>query len=193
MSTDTVRERYSRQMLFRPIGPTGQERLAQARVAIVGMGALGTILSTQVVRAGVGFVRLIDRDIIEPSNLQRQALYDEIDAEEGLPKAVAAKEKLQRANSGVEIEALATNLTWRNAESLLTDVDVILDGTDKLSNAVFNQRCRCETRDCISGATEVPSSSYGTTAFLRPGITECLVCLWVPNKAVVPTHVIRSV
>jgi molybdopterin/thiamine biosynthesis adenylyltransferase len=180
MSTDTVRERYSRQMLFRPIGPTGQERLAQARVAIVGMGALGTILSTQVVRAGVGFVRLIDRDIIEPSNLQRQALYDEIDAEEGLPKAVAAKEKLQRANSGVEIEALATDLTWRNAESLLTDVDVILDGTDNFQTRYLINDVAVKHGIAWSYGGAV--SSYGTTAFLRPGITPCLVCLLGPEQ-----------
>lgn len=172
--------RYSRQVLFAPIGLKGQAKLARARVAIVGMGALGTVLSTQIVRAGVGFVRLIDRDIVEPSNLQRQSLYDEADAEQGKAKAAAAAEKLHQANGEVEIEIAIDDLTWRNAEQLLTDVDVILDGTD-------NFEVRYLIND-VSVKHNIPwsyggaVSSYGTTAFFQPGETPCLVCLFGANS-----------
>ncbi|KPV40933.1 ThiF family adenylyltransferase [Alicyclobacillus ferrooxydans] len=169
-------ERYSRQILFRPIGIEGQTKLSEARVAIVGVGALGTVLATQLVRAGVGFVRLIDRDVIEPSNLQRQSLYDEVDAEEGQAKAVAAAEKLRDANRDIAIEAVIEDVTWRNAETLLTNVDVILDGTD-------NFQVRYLIND-VSVKHNIPwsyggaVSSYGTTSFFRPGKTPCLVCLF---------------
>lgn len=122
--------RYSRQILFPPIGRAGQERLSQSRVAIVGMGALGTVSANHMVRAGVGFVRLIDRDFVEPSNLQRQMLYDEDDARQHLPKAIAAHAKLTRINSEVAIEPVVADLTAYNAESLLADVDLVLDATD---------------------------------------------------------------
>ena len=169
-------ERYSRQVLFRGIGEEGQRLLLKSRIAIVGVGALGTVLATQFVRAGVGFIRLIDRDIIEPSNLQRQSLYDEEDAINGMPKAVAAKEKLSRANSSIQIEAVITDLTWQNAESLLSDVDLILDGTD-------NFQVRYLIND-VAAKHKIPwsyggaVSSYGTTAFVRPSVTPCLVCLF---------------
>jgi molybdopterin-synthase adenylyltransferase len=171
-----VDERYSRQILFRGIGQAGQKQLLESRVAIVGMGALGTVLATQLVRAGVGYVRIIDRDIIEASNLQRQSLYDEQDAINGMPKAAAAKEKLSRANSSVQIDAIITDLTWRNAESLLSDVDLILDGTD-------NFQVRYLIND-VAVKHNIPwsyggvVSSYGTTAFIRPSVTPCLVCLF---------------
>ncbi|MCF8564022.1 ThiF family adenylyltransferase [Alicyclobacillus tolerans] len=176
MNLNPVAERYSRQVLFRPIGSAGQEKLRQARVAVVGMGALGTVMATQLVRAGVGFVRLIDRDIIEPSNLQRQSLYDEGDAEAGMPKAVAAAQKLQLANSLVQIEPIVTDLTWRNAESLLSDVDVVMDGTDNFQvRYLIND---VSVKHHIAWAYGGAVSSYGTTAFFRPGQTPCLVCLF---------------
>ncbi|MBX6394916.1 MAG: ThiF family adenylyltransferase [Alicyclobacillaceae bacterium] len=123
-------ERYSRQILFSPIGHQGQEKLRASRVAVIGLGALGSVLANHMVRAGVGFVRLIDRDFVEPSNLQRQMLFDEKDAEEGLPKAAAAANHLRAFNSDTEVEPVVADLTWRNAETLLNDVDIILDGTD---------------------------------------------------------------
>lgn len=167
--------RYSRQVLFRPIGAGGQARLADARVAIVGLGALGTVLATQLVRAGIGFVRLIDRDIIEPSNLQRQSLYDEVDAEQGLAKAYAATDKLRRANREVELESVIEDLTWRNAESLLSDVDVIVDGTDNFEvRYLIND---VAVKHQIAWAYGGAVASYGSTAFLRPSITPCFVCL----------------
>jgi molybdopterin-synthase adenylyltransferase len=173
---DTLQDRYNRQVLFPPIGREGQVKLTQSRVAIIGMGALGTVLATQLVRAGVGFVRLIDRDIVETSNLQRQALYDEDDAEQSLPKVIAAQEKLVRANRDVEIEALVADLTWRNAEPLLADVDVIVDGSDNFQvRYLIND---VAVKHGIPWSYGGAVSSYGTTGFIRPGITPCLVCLF---------------
>lgn len=179
MPADDFIGRYSRQTLFRPIGADGQTKLSTARVAIVGLGALGTVVSTQLVRAGVGFVRLIDRDIIEPSNLQRQSLYDEEDAAAHSPKAATAKRKLEQTNSAVHIEAIIDDLTARNAEACLSDVDVIVDGTDNfqtryLINDIAVQRA-------IPWSYGGAVSSYGTTGFIRPGITPCLVCLFGTN------------
>jgi len=171
--------RYSRQQLFRPIGQAGQARLQNARVAVVGMGALGTAMATQLVRAGIGYVRLIDRDIIEPSNLQRQTLYDEVDAAEGMPKAQAARLKLVQANSEVDVQAVVADVTPHNAESLLADVDVILDGTDnfQIRYLINDVAIKHNIPWAYGGAV----SSYGTTGFLIPGQTPCLVCLFGPH------------
>ncbi|MCL6517641.1 ThiF family adenylyltransferase [Alicyclobacillus sp.] len=174
-----MRGRYSRQVLFRPIGEAGQRRLMDARVAVVGMGALGTAIATQLVRAGVGFVRLIDRDIVESSNLQRQSLYDERDAEDALPKAEAAAAKLRAANGDVQVVPVVADLTWRNAEALLADVDVIVDGTDNFQvRYLIND---VAVKHHIPWAYGGAVSSYGTTAFIRPGETPCLVCLFGPD------------
>jgi molybdopterin/thiamine biosynthesis adenylyltransferase len=168
--------RYSRQVLFRPIGADGQRALRKARLAVVGMGALGTAIAAQLARAGVGFLRLIDRDIVEPSNLQRQLLYDEADAAAFRPKAVAAAEKLHAANSEIDVEPVAEDLTWRNAETLLADVDVILDGTDNFQvRYLIND---VAVKHGIPWAYGGAVASYGTTAFIRPGETPCLVCLF---------------
>src|SRR6516162_5128275 len=123
-------ERYSRQILFQPVGPDGQKRLAVARVAIVGCGATGSALSSLLARAGIGYLRIIDRDYVEPSNLQRQVLFDESDAAESLPKAIAAARKIASFNSEIAVEPHAADLTPKNAEELLGEVDVLLDGTD---------------------------------------------------------------
>jgi molybdopterin/thiamine biosynthesis adenylyltransferase len=179
--------RYSRQILFPPIGESGQERLSESRVAIVGCGALGTVLSNHMVRAGVGFVRLIDRDYVEWSNLQRQMLYDEEDARNFLPKAVASKEKLQRINSAIQIEACVSDLTSQNAEELLADVDLILDGTD-------NFQVRFLLND-ISIKHDIPwiyggaVSAHGMSFVIIPGRTPCLRCLFdsVPAPGTTPT------
>lgn len=167
--------RYSRQILFRPIGSVGQTKLRQAKIAIVGMGALGTVIATQLARSGVGFIRCIDRDIIEASNLQRQILYDENDALQYMPKAEAAARKLRLANSEIVVESVITDLTAKNAESLLQDVDLILDGTD-------NYQVRYLIND-VSVKHDIPwvyggvVSSYGVSGLFRPGITPCFVCL----------------
>lgn len=168
--------RYSRQVLFRPIGRMGQEKLQHSRVAVVGLGALGTVQATQLVRAGVGFVRLIDRDIVEESNLQRQSLYDEQDAQFGRAKAEAAAEKLRLANSKVIVEAQVNDLTWRNAEDLLMDVDVMVDGTDNFEvRYLLND---VSVKHGIPWAYGGVVSSYGTLAFFQPGQTPCLACLF---------------
>src|SRR5450755_5023267 len=123
-------DRYSRQVLFPGIGAAGQERLAAGRVAVVGCGATGSALAALLARAGVGTLRIIDRDYVEPSNLQRQTLFDEADAAESLPKAVAACRKIAGFNSQVVVEPQVSDLRPENADELLGGVDLVLDGTD---------------------------------------------------------------
>lgn len=176
MVSPEEKERYSRQVLFRPIGETGQERLKASRVAIVGMGALGTAQGAQLARAGVGFLRLVDRDIIETSNLQRQSLYDESDARDSAPKAVAAARKLKLSNSFTDIEPAVADLTAQNAERLLADCHLILDGTDNMQvRHLINE---VSVKHGIPWVYGGAVSSYGTTGLLRPGVTPCLVCLF---------------
>ncbi|ALS20824.1 molybdopterin-synthase adenylyltransferase MoeB [Paenibacillus sp. YK5] len=169
-------ERYSRQILFAPIGKEGQAKLQKARVAIVGMGALGTVLSNHMVRAGVGFVRLIDRDFVERSNLQRQMLYDEADAAGSAPKAEAGAARLRAANSSVTIEPVVTDLNWSNAEDLLKDVDLILDGTDNFAvRFLINDVSVKHGIPWIYGGAV---SSRGVSLTIVPGETPCLRCLF---------------
>ena len=170
------RKRYSRQILFSPIGESGQARLARSRVAIVGLGALGTALANHMVRSGVGTVRLLDRDFVEESNLQRQMLYDEKDAREGLPKAVAAEHKLRAINSSVRLEAHVTDVTWQNAEELLTGVDLILDGTVNFDIRYLINDVSIKHRiPWIYGGVV---GSRGMTFTVRPGATPCLRCIF---------------
>lgn len=179
--------RYSRQILFAPIGRSGQEKLLQSRVAIVGMGALGTVLANHMVRAGVGFVRLIDRDFVEPSNLQRQMLYDESDAAQHLPKAIAAHAKLSQINSEVGIEPVVTDLTAYNAEQLLCDVDLVLDATDNFQvRYLVNDICVKHGIPWVYGGAV---SATGTFTAIRPGQTPCLRCLFpeAPNPGEMAT------
>lgn len=129
-STDATISRYHRQALLPFIGQAGQAKLAAARVLLVGCGALGTVIAEQLVRAGVGFVRIVDRDIVERTNLQRQVLFDERDVAESLPKAVAAERRLRAINSEVTVEGVVTDIHSGNIESLARDVGLILDGTD---------------------------------------------------------------
>ncbi|MCR8986686.1 ThiF family adenylyltransferase [Brevibacillus laterosporus] len=168
--------RYSRQILFAPIGVAGQERLRNSRVAIVGMGALGTVLSNHLVRAGVGFVRFIDRDFVEPSNLQRQMLYDEEDARQHLPKAIAAYEKLSKINSDVALEPIVADVTAFHAEKYLSDVDLILDATDNFQvRYLINDVAVKHNIPWIYGGAV---SATGTYTAIRPGETPCLRCLF---------------
>jgi molybdopterin/thiamine biosynthesis adenylyltransferase len=170
------RTRYSRHILFSPIGESGQARLARSRVAIVGLGALGSALANHMVRSGVGTIRLLDRDFVEESNLQRQMLYDEADAREGLPKAVAAERKLRAINSAVRLEAHVTDVTWQNAEELLTGVDLILDGTDNFDIRYLINDVSVKHRiPWIYGGAV---GSRGMTFTIRPGTTPCLRCLF---------------
>ncbi|WP_238392509.1 ThiF family adenylyltransferase [Paenibacillus antri] len=168
-------ERYSRQMRFAPIGAAGQERLGASGALIVGMGALGAVLASHMVRSGVGLVRFADRDYVEKSNLQRQMLYDEDDAAAGLPKAVAAERKLSRINSDVRLEPVVTDVTASNAEALLDGVDVVLDGTDNFrTRLLLNDACFKHGKPFVYGGAV---SSQGMTAVFVPGETSCLRCL----------------
>jgi adenylyltransferase/sulfurtransferase len=168
--------RYSRQMLFAPIGMAGQRRLGASRVAIVGLGALGTVLANHMVRAGVGYVRLIDRDFVEASNLQRQMLFTERDAAESAPKAMAAAERLAQANSQVQIEPHVVDLHPANAEALLGGVDLVLDGTDNFAvRYLINDACIKLGIPWIYGGAV---SSRGVMLAVVPGETPCLRCLF---------------
>ena len=123
-------EKYSRQVLFPPIGAEGQQKLLRSTAVIIGCGALGTAQASALVRAGVGRVRIVDRDFVEESNLQRQTLFDESDAAENLPKAIAAERKLRSINSEVQVEGVVADAESRNVESLVEGFELILDGTD---------------------------------------------------------------
>ncbi|WP_091742039.1 ThiF family adenylyltransferase [Marininema mesophilum] len=170
------RERFSRQILFSPIGEKGQTRLAGARVAVIGLGALGTALAHHMARSGVGFLRLIDRDFVEKSNLQRQMLYDEADASAGIPKAIATREKLAAIDSTIQLEAIVTDVTWQNAEELLTDVDLILDGSDnfQLRYLVNDISLKHQIPWIYGGAV----GSRGMSFTILPGETPCIRCLF---------------
>ena len=128
--TPADRERYSRQILFPGIGEEGQRKLLASHVAIVGCGALGSFQAEALARAGVGRLTIVDRDFVEPSNLQRQWLFDEADAQAALPKAIAAERSLARVNSGVRVAGIVADLTPSNIEELLGESELILDGTD---------------------------------------------------------------
>jgi molybdopterin/thiamine biosynthesis adenylyltransferase len=169
-------EKYSRQVLFQPIGTGGQERLSHSRVVILGCGALGTAQAQALVRAGVGTLRVIDRDLVEESNLQRQVLFDESDAAESLPKAVAAERKLRSINSEVRVEGVVADVESRNIEELVEGFDLILDATD-------NFEARYLAND-VSVKLNIPwiygavVGSYGTTMTILPGRTACLACVF---------------
>src|SRR5260370_24032189 len=171
---DSFQEKYSRQILFAGIGEEGQKRLMSASAVIVGCGAIGAAAANLLVRAGVGRLRIVDRDFVEPSNLQRQTLFEEADAQEALPKAVAAERRLRAINSGVSVEGVVADLGSKNAEELLGGFPLILDGTDNF-----------ETRFLLNDAAiwfGVPwiyaavVASYGVTLTVRPAETACLPC-----------------
>jgi molybdopterin/thiamine biosynthesis adenylyltransferase len=162
-------------MLFAGIGPEGQQRLLASRAAIVGCGAIGAAAANLLVRAGVGYLRVIDRDFVEPSNLQRQTLFDEADALNALPKAVAAERKLRSINSSVSVEGLVADLSPGNARVLLGGVDLLLDGTDN-----FESRFLINDFAVKSGLPWIYAAavaSYGLTMSIQPGVTACLACL----------------
>ena len=178
---DSLQEKYSRQMLFAGIGPEGQQRLLASRAAVVGCGAIGAAAANLLVRAGVGYLRIIDRDFVELSNLQRQTLFDESDALNSLPKAVAAERKLLSINSGVAVQGLVADLNPRNAQELLGGVDLLLDGTDN-----FETRFLINDFAVQSGLPWIYAagvSSYGLTMTIRPGLTPCLACLLETGNA----------
>jgi molybdopterin-synthase adenylyltransferase len=169
-------ERYSRQILFRGIGADGQRRLAAGRVAIVGCGATGSALASLLARAGVGTLRIIDRDYVEPSNLQRQSLFDEKDAAESLPKAIAAARKIAAFNSEIAVEARVDDVVPGNIHALLEGRDVILDGTDNFETRyLVNDYAVSRSLPWIYAAAV---GSYGVTLNVLPGNTACLACIF---------------
>ncbi len=179
-------DRYSRQILFHGIGPEGQSRLALARVGVVGCGATGTISSSLLARAGIGHLRLIDRDFVEPSNLQRQILFDEADALATTPKAAAARDKLRQANSAIELEAHTTDLTPSNIHALLGDLHLILDASDNFETRFLLNDFSVSTGipwiyaaalgSYAATMTVLPKPAPGLTPPWQP--TACLACLF---------------
>ena len=178
---DSLLEKYSRQVLFAGLGPEGQRRLLASRGTIVGCGAIGAAGANLLVRAGVGSLTIIDRDFVEPSNLQRQTLFDESDARNALPKAVAAEKKLRSINSGVDVKGVVADLSPRNAEVLLSGCDLLLDGTDNFETRfLINDFAVKSGRPWIYAAAV---ASYGLTMTIRPGLTPCLACLLESGKS----------
>ncbi|HXR98735.1 MAG TPA: ThiF family adenylyltransferase [Terriglobales bacterium] len=168
--------RYSRQLLFAPLGAAGQGRLAQARVAVVGCGALGSAQAEMLARAGVGRLRIIDRDFVEASNLQRQWLFDEEDAEQRLPKAIAAERRLGRINHEVVVEPRIADLEPNNAAALLADCDVVVDGTDNFETRfLLNDFAVANAVPWIYGAAV---AARGATFTIIPEATACLSCVF---------------
>jgi molybdopterin-synthase adenylyltransferase len=181
--TSEEREKYSRQILFQPLGEAGQERLLAARAVVAGCGALGSFAAEALVRAGVGTVVVADRDYVESSNLQRQSLYDESDAHQALPKAAAAEAHLRALNSGVRVEGRIMDITPSTVEELIAGngpgggrADVVLDGTDNFETRfLLNDACIKHGVPWIYAAAV---GSYGVTMPIIPGRTACLSCVF---------------
>ncbi|MBY7143187.1 thiazole biosynthesis adenylyltransferase ThiF [Virgibacillus sp. NKC19-3] len=170
-----MNDRYSRQTLFTPIGEQGQQKLKRKHVLLIGAGALGTGSGESLVRAGVGKITIVDRDYVEWSNLQRQQLYVEVDAANRVPKAIAAKERLQQINSEVEIESHILDVTPQVFEKLAENVDLILDATDNFDIRMqINDIAQKYTIPWIYGSCV---ASYGISFTIIPGKTPCLHCL----------------
>jgi molybdopterin-synthase adenylyltransferase len=172
---DSLHEKYSRQILFAGIGDQGQQRLLASSAVIVGCGAIGAAAANLMARAGVGKIRIVDRDFVEPSNLQRQTLFDEADALAALPKAIAAERKLRSINSTVSVEGIVADLSPRNAADLLAGFDLILDGTDNFETRfLINDFAVQNAKPWIYAAAV---AGYGLTMTIRPGTTPCLACV----------------
>ena len=179
--------RYSRQERLPQLGPDGQKRLQQGSVLIVGCGALGTVSANTLARAGVGTLRIVDRDFVELHNLQRQVLFDEDDARQGMPKAEAAARRLRRVNSSIVIESHVVDVTPRNIEALIADVTLVVDGTDNLETRyLINDACVKQGRPWIYAGCV---GTTGMTMNILPGDGPCLTCLFptAPPPGSLPT------
>ena len=180
-------ERYSRQMMFPAIGEDGQRRICAARVTVCGCGALGTVIANVLARAGVGFLRIIDRDFIEWNNLQRQVLFDENDVRDALPKAEAAARKIRQINSDVQVEPIIADIDHTNILEFVTDADVILDGTDNFETRyLINDAAVKLGKPWVYGGC---IGSHGQTMTIIPGQTPCLRCVIesAPPPGMAPT------
>ena len=174
-------ERYSRQILFTGLGECGQERLFNARVVIVGCGATGSAVASLLARAGIGYLRIVDRDYVEASNLQRQNLFDECDAAESVPKAIAACKKIGAFNSEVNAEPRVSDLRPENAAELLAGAHLIVDGTDNFETRyLINDYC---VQNSVPWIYTAAVGSYAATMNIIPGTTACLTCMFPQNPA----------
>ncbi|HEX4310294.1 MAG TPA: ThiF family adenylyltransferase [Acidobacteriaceae bacterium] len=174
--SQTVRERYSRQVLFAPIGLVGQEQIERAHVAVVGVGATGAAATSLLARAGVGTLTLIDRDFVEESNLQRQILFDEADARDSLPKAEAARRKIAAFNSEIRLTVQIADLVPGNIHALLEGADIVLDATDNFETRyLLNDYAIERSKPWIYAAAV---GSYAVTMNILPGETACLACVF---------------
>jgi adenylyltransferase/sulfurtransferase len=168
-------DRYSRQILFEGIGEEGQARLAQSKVVIIGCGALGAVQAETLARAGVGQLVLVDRDFVEESNLQRQIMFDENDALNHLPKAVAAASRIARVNSDIRVEPLVTDVNFENIEEIIAGAGLVMDGTDNFETRfLINDACVKSKTPWVYGAAV---GSYGLTMTIVPGDSPCLRCV----------------
>jgi bacteriocin biosynthesis cyclodehydratase domain-containing protein len=183
-------EKYSKQILFAGLGEAGQECLLNASAVLVGCGALGTTLANLLVRAGVGRLRIVDRDFVEYSNLQRQSLFEETDARDALPKAVAAERRLRAINYDAGIEGIVSDVTPENVEELLAGYSLILDGTDNFATRLLlnDFAVACGVPWIYAAAV----SSYGVTMTILPGETACLACLLESPQTSAPTSAMTS-
>ncbi len=182
-----MNERYSRQILFREIGREGQEKLLNSRVLLVGCGALGASHAEMLARAGIGKLRIVDRDFVEYTNLQRQTLFKESDAENRLPKAVAARNRIAEINSEPQVEAIIADVNNSNIGQLIAGCDLVIDGTDNFQvRYLLNDACVKNGVTWIYGAAV---SSYGTTMTIIPHKTPCLRCIFdeMPDAGSSPT------
>jgi molybdopterin-synthase adenylyltransferase len=169
-------ERYSRQVLIRGIGDVGQQKLTDAHVAIVGCGATGSAIASLLARSGVGFIRIIDRDYVEASNLQRQTLFDESDALDSLPKAIAASRKIGAFNSQIAIDARIADLTPSNVEPLLSEVSLVLDGTDNFETRYLINDFAVKAN--LPWIYTAAVGTYAVTLNILPDQTACLSCIF---------------
>jgi adenylyltransferase/sulfurtransferase len=169
-------DRYSRQVLFPGIGTEGQRKLKESRVAIVGCGATGSALLSLLARAGIGTIRVIDRDYVETSNLQRQSLFDEEDARESLPKAIAAARRVSAFNSEVVVEPQVADLTPANVETLLEGANMVLDGTDNFETRYLINDFAI--KNSVPWIYAAAVGSYGVTLNVLPARTACLACIF---------------
>jgi adenylyltransferase/sulfurtransferase len=186
-SNSNSQERYSRQILFGGIGREGQQRLLNSCAVIIGCGALGSAQAEALARAGVGKLRILDRDFVEASNLQRQTMFTESDAAERLPKAIACANHIAEINSNISVEPEIADVNHSNIEGLIADADVVLDGTDNFATRyLINDACVKHEKNWIYGAAV---GSYGVTMTVRPHETPCLRCIFpeAPPAASAPT------
>jgi molybdopterin/thiamine biosynthesis adenylyltransferase len=171
----TVIDRYSRQTILHQIGASGQQKLKNSHVLLMGCGALGTVIANALVRAGIGKLRIVDRDFVETHNLQRQVLFNEQDIEEQMPKAIAAERHLRMVNSSVEVQGIVADINYLTIERFITGADLVLDGLDNFeTRGLLNDICLKYRIPWVYGAVIATS---GMTMDIIPGETPCLRCV----------------